>query len=41
MNHRLVNDDYKNLIKDLKKEKIHVDAVITDPPYNVSRDYQL
>ena len=41
MDFRIVNDDYKNLIKELKKEKVFVNAVITDPPYNVSRDYQL
>lgn len=37
----IYNEDYKELVKRLKKEKVKIDAVITDPPYNVSRDYQL
>ena len=41
MEYNIYNDDYKVLIKDLKKNKVKVDAIITDPPYNVSRDYQL
>lgn len=41
MSYNIYNDDYAKIIKKLKKEKIQVDAVITDPPYNVSRDYQL
>ena len=35
------NCDYKVLIKELKKSKIQVDAIITDPPYCVSRKNQL
>lgn len=35
------NVDYKSLIKELKKKKVEVDAVITDPPYGVSRKHQL
>ncbi len=41
MEYNIYNKDYKMLVKDLKKKKIKVDAIITDPPYNVSRDYQL
>lgn len=41
MEYNLYNQDYKVLVKDLKKKNIKVDAIITDPPYNVSRDYQL
>ena len=35
------NTDYKLLVKELKKNKIKIDAVITDPPYGVSRKHQL
>ncbi len=35
------NVDYKILIRELKKNKVKVDAVITDPPYGVSRKNQL
>lgn len=41
MSCQIYNQDYKLLINDLKEKNIKVDAVITDPPYNVSRDYQL
>lgn len=41
MEYKIYNKDYKDVIKDMKKKKIKVDAIITDPPYNVSRDYQL
>lgn len=41
MGYKIYNQDYKILVKNLKKDKIKVDAIITDPPYNVSRDYQL
>lgn len=41
MEYKIYNDDYKVLVKELKKIKKKVDAIITDPPYNVSRDYQL
>ena len=37
----LQNCDYKILLKKMKKENIMVDLVLTDPPYCVSRDYQL
>ena len=37
----LQNCDYKILIKKMKKENIMVDLILTDPPYCVSRDYQL
>lgn len=35
------NCDYKELLKELAKQKIKIDAVITDPPYGVSRKHQL
>lgn len=35
------NVDYKILIEELKNKNSLLDAIITDPPYNVSRDYQL
>lgn len=35
------NCDYKDLIKELAEQKIKIDAVITDPPYGVSRKHQL
>ena len=41
MEYKIYNEDYKKTIKRLKRNKIKVDAIITDPPYNVSRDYQL
>lgn len=43
MDNRIIfeNCDYKILLKRLKKEKIVIDAVITDPPYGVSRKHQL
>ena len=41
INYEIYNCDYKKLINKLKKEKVQVDAIVTDPPYNVSRDYQL
>ncbi|MDO6830031.1 site-specific DNA-methyltransferase [Mesomycoplasma ovipneumoniae] len=33
----ILNGDYKILLEYLKDNKIKVDAVITDPPYNISR----
>jgi len=33
--------DYKDLVKELKRKKIKVDCILTDPPYGVSRKYQL
>ena len=35
------NCDYKLLLKELSAKKIVIDAVITDPPYGVSRKHQL
>lgn len=37
----LINDDYKNVAKEMIKKGLKVDAIITDPPYCVSRNYQL
>lgn len=37
----LYNEDYKKTIRRMKKNKIKLDAVITDPPYGVSRKHQL
>lgn len=37
----IYNMDCLKLIKKMKKEKIIVDAIITDPPYGVSRKHQL
>lgn len=38
---QLINCDYKELISELLKDNIQVDLLLTDPPYCVSRDYQL
>lgn len=35
------NCDYQEIVKELKNKKIKVDLILTDPPYCVSRDYQL
>ena len=35
------NCDYKILIEELKAQEAVIDAVITDPPYGVSRKHQL
>ena len=35
------NCDYKILLEELKAQKVVIDAVITDPPYGVSRKHQL
>lgn len=35
------NCDYKDMLKELAEQKIKIDAVITDPPYGVSRKHQL
>ena len=35
------NCDYKDLLIELKERNIRIDAVITDPPYGVSRKHQL
>ena len=37
----LYNEDYKKTVLRLKKNKIMLDAIITDPPYGVSRKHQL
>lgn len=37
----LLNCDYKDLVKQLLKDKIKVDLLLTDPPYCVSRTHQL
>ncbi len=37
----IYNEDYKKTVRRMKKNKIKVDAIITDPPYGVSRKYQL
>ena len=37
----LYNEDYKKTIRRMRKEKIKLDAIITDPPYGVSRKHQL
>lgn len=41
MNYEIYNEDYKKTINRIKKNKIKLDAVITDPPYGVSRKHQL
>lgn len=38
---QIFNEDYKKTIRKLIKDEIQVDAIITDPPYNVSRNHQL
>lgn len=37
----IYNEDYKKTIRRMKKNKVKLDAVITDPPYGVSRKHQL
>lgn len=37
----IINSDYKKVVQQMKKNKIFVDAIITDPPYCVSRTHQL
>ena len=37
----IYNEDYKKTIRRMKKNKIKIDAIITDPPYGVSRKHQL
>ncbi|MBN4084245.1 hypothetical protein [Mycoplasma sp. CSL10166] len=38
LNSTIQNIDFKDLIKQFQKEKtMFIDAVITDPPYNISR----
>lgn len=38
---KLLNCDYKDLIIQFEKEKIELDCILTDPPYNISRSHQL
>ena len=38
---QLVNCDYKELVSEMIKDNIQIDLLLTDPPYCVSRDYQL
>ena len=38
---KLLNCDYKDLIIQFEKEKIELDCILTDPPYNISRTHQL
>ncbi len=35
------NCDYIDLVEKMKKNDVQIDLVLTDPPYCVSRDYQL
>ena len=35
------NCDYKVLVEELIAKKVKIDLILTDPPYCVSRDYQL
>lgn len=37
----LYNEDYKKTVRRLKKNNVKLDAIITDPPYGVSRKHQL
>lgn len=37
----LLNKDYKEVVKEMKELNIQVDAIVTDPPYGVSRAHQL
>lgn len=36
-NYRIMNGDAYSLIKELKKENLKVNHIITDPPYNISK----
>ncbi len=38
---KIYNEDYRKTVKRLKRKKIQFDAIITDPPYGVSRTHQL
>ena len=38
---KLINSDYKELVKKMMDENIKVDLLLTDPPYGVSRSHQL
>ena len=37
MSYNIYNEDYKKTVKRMKKENIKLDAIISDPPYGVSR----
>ena len=37
-NNQIYNESYNNTIKRMKRQEIKVDAIITDPPYNISRE---
>ena len=37
----LINCDYKKAAKEMSKKHLFVDAIVTDPPYCVSRTHQL
>lgn len=37
----LINKDFKEVVQEMKKLNIQVDAIVTDPPYCVSRTHQL
>ena len=41
MSIHLINEDYKLTIKKIVKSNLKVNAIITDPPYGVSRKHQL
>lgn len=36
-NYKLINDNSYSLVHQLSFEKLYVDAIITDPPYNISK----
>lgn len=35
------NCDYKEIVADMQKQGLQVDCILTDPPYNISRNHQL
>ena len=41
MSINIYNEDYKKTVRRLKKNHVKLDAIITDPPYGVSRKNQL
>lgn len=40
-NFTFANCDYKELIADMQEQGLQVDCILTDPPYNISRNHQL
>ena len=40
-NYRLYNSDCIKILKKLKKDNFLIDAIITDPPYNISKENNL